>query len=321
MSDRHLIRRLLQVIPRILGILLVSFTLVHLAPGDPIVALAGEHGDAAYYAFMRQRFGLDQPLPHQFFTYLSRAADGDLGFSYVYGRSTIAVIGERLPATLLLTGSALLLAIGGAIPLAVLAARRSPGKLDSGLTGVALGLYSMPTFWIAQLAVLGFAHHLGLFPVEGMSDARSNLRGWASVSDVARHLFLPALVLASHEMAVLLRVARASMLQALRMDHVRTAHAKGLHDQRVLWRHALPHALLPVISVVGARIGQLLTGAVVVEIVFGWPGIGRLMLAGVQARDIPVLLGLFTLTALTVTVANLLTDFVQMRQDARIRPA
>lgn len=321
MSGLQLVRRLLQVIPTVLGILLVSFVLVHLAPGDPIVALAGEHGDAEYYAFMRQRFGLDQPLPQQFLAYLRRAAAGDLGFSYVYGRSTIAVIGERLPATLLLTGSALLLAIAAAIPLAVLAARRSPGAVDSGISGVALGLYSMPAFWIGQLAVLGFAYHLGLFPVEGMSNARSEARGWPHVLDVARHLALPALVLAVHEMAALLRVTRSSLLQVLRMEHVRTARAKGLPYQRVLWRHALPHALIPVISVVGGRVGQLLTGAAVVEIVFGWPGIGRLMLAGMQARDIPVLLSLFTLTALTVTFANLLTDLLQLKYDARIQAA
>ena len=298
---------------------MVGFLLVHLAPGDPIIALAGENGDAAYYAFMRQRFGLDLPLPVQFVIYAERVAMGDLGTSYVYGRSAFAVIAERIPATLLLTGTALLISIVIALPLGALAARRPNHTSDVGISGLALALYSAPVFWIGQIGILILAVWLGWLPVQGMTDAGSGSHGVAHARDVARHLVLPALVLASHELAVLIRVTRAGFVQEMTHDHIRTARGKGVTELRVLWYHAFPRALLPVIIVVGSRAGQLVTGAVVVELVFGWPGIGRLLLAAVQARDIPVLLGIFMLVSLSVVLINLVTDVVHASRDPRVQ--
>lgn len=319
MNSRFVVRRLLQVVPTVMGIVLIGFLLIHLAPGDPVLALAGEHGDAAYYAFMRQRFGLDEPLPRQLATYFARVAVGDLGVSYVHGRSTIAVIMERVPATLLLTGTALLLAVIVSIPLGTIAARRPHGAGDVGINAIALGFYSAPAFWIGQLAILGVALQLGMLPVQGMTAAGGAAAGMSRVLDIMRHLALPSLVLASQELAVLVRLTRSSLMDELARDHIRTARAKGVGEGSVLLRHAFPRALMPMITVVGARAGHLIAGAVVIEIVFGWPGIGRLLLTALQTRDTPVLLGLFMVVSFAVVFANLLTDLVYAAIDPRVR--
>lgn len=319
MNGSFVLRRLLQVVPTVAGIVLVGFLLIHLAPGDPIVALAGEHGDAEYYAFMRQRFGLDESVPRQFVTYVSRVAQGDFGFSYAHGRSTISLIMERAPATLLLTGTALLLAIVVGIPLGSAAARRPNAAQDIGISGVALGLYSTPVFWMGQLAILLLALKFGLLPVQGMTTAGSAATGGSRALDVLRHLALPALVLASQELAVLVRLTRSSLIDELARDHIRTARAKGAGERSVLFRHALPRALLPVITVIGARAGHLIAGAVIVEVVFGWPGMGRLLLASLQTRDTPVLLGLFIVISFAVVSVNLVTDLVYAAIDPRVR--
>lgn len=318
-NRRFVVRRLLQLVPTVIGILLIGFALVHLAPGDPILALAGENGDAAYYAFMRHRFGLDLPLPQQFVVYVTRVASGDLGASFVTGRGVMAVIVERIPATLLLTGTALVLTVVVAIPLGIVAAWRAGSAYDIGIGAAGLVIFSAPPFWIGQLAILVFALHLGIVPVQGMTDAGELTAGFAYARDLAAHLALPALVLASHEIVVLMRVTRAGLARELALHHVRTARAKGVSELMVVFRHALPRALLPVIAVIGARVGQLLAGAVVVEVVFGWPGMGRLLLAGLEARDIPVLLGLFIVLSIVIVLMNLLTDFVYAARDDRIR--
>lgn len=319
MSGRFVLRRLLQVVPTVAGIVALSFVLVHVAPGDPVIALAGEHGDAGYYAEMRHRFALDQPLPQQLATYARRVAAGDLGVSHVQGRSVGSVIGERVPATLLLTGTALLLAVAAAVPLGAIAGRRPHGARDVGISALALGLHSAPLFWVGQVAVLLVALRLGLAPVQGMTAAGGDAAGVARALDVLRHLALPALVLASQELAVLVRLTRGGVLDQLARDHVRTARAKGVGERAVLVRHALPRALLPIVTVVGARAGQLVAGAAVVEIVFGWPGMGRLLLTALQTRDTPLLLGIFLVVSLAVVLANLVTDIAYAAIDPRVR--
>lgn len=319
MSGRFVLRRLLQLVPTVIGIVLIAFLLIHVAPGDPVVALAGEHGDAEYYAYMRQRFGLDRPLLQQLATYFARVATGDLGVSYVHGRSTVAVIMERVPATLLLTGTALCLAVLVSVPLGAIAARRPGSGRDLGISSGALVLYSAPVFWVGQLAILAVALGLGVFPVQGMTSAGSTATGLGHALDVMRHLALPALVLASQELAVLVRLTRGGLIDELGRDHVRTARAKGVGERSVIARHAMPRALMPAITVIGARAGHLIAGAAVVEIVFGWPGIGRLLVTSLQTRDTPVLLGLFTMISFAVVLANLLTDLVHAAIDPRIR--
>lgn len=318
MIARFLLRRALQLVPSVAGIVTIGFVLVHLAPGDPVIALGGEHGDAAYYAFMRERFGLDQPLPQQLVRYARRVLSGDLGTSYVYGRAVRDVIAERMPATLLLTGAALLLSVLLAVPLGVLAAARQTTRTDLAIRSAVLTAYSAPVFWIGQIALLVFSLRLGWLPVHGMTEPGSAGAGLSGVGDIARHLVLPVLVLATHEIAVLAQITRTGMIGELSRDYVRTARAKGVSEQGVLIRHALPRALLPVISVIGSRAGGLIAGAVVTEIVFGWPGMGRLLLAALQARDLPVALGIFLVVSIAVVLMNCATDLAYFARDRRI---
>jgi peptide/nickel transport system permease protein len=317
-SRRYVLRRLGQALPTLAGLLLVTFLLVHLAPGDPMIALGGEHGDAGYYAMIRAKFGLDRPLAEQFLVYVGNVIAGNLGMSFIHGRPVIAVIGDRLPATLLLMSVALALGSLGGVALGTLAARRARRPADLLLRCVALLGHAAPAFWLAQVAILTLAIGTGFFPVQGMTDARRVSTGLAHVADVARHLALPALVLAAGELALTTRLVRTALLEALGADYVRTARAKGLAERRVTG-HALRNALLPVVTVIGGRIGMLCSGAVLVEAVFAWPGVGQLLLASLLARDYPVLLGIFLLVSVSVVLANLLTDAVCGWLDPRIR--
>lgn len=319
MTRRYLGWRLAQVIPTCAGILLVGFLLIHLAPGDPVLALAGQNGDAEYYAFMRAKFGLDEPLPTQLAVYAGNVVQGDFGTSYIQGRPAMEMILERLPATALLAGTALVLSTLGGIALGVLAASRPHGARDVTVSTVSLALYAAPVFLIGQLAVLVLALRLGWFPIQGMTSARNPATGWAHVLDVAQHLALPALVLAAAEFAAISRLARGGLIDELGRDHIRTARAKGVSEPAVLVRHGLRRALLPVVTVVGGRVGYLIAGAVVAEVVFGWPGVGQLLLTSMQSRDTPIVLGLFVIVALIVVFANLLTDLTYAVLDPRIR--
>ena len=319
MNWRYVVRRLLQVLPAVASILIVTFAVVHFAPGDPVVAVAGESGDQAYYDFMRAKFGLDRPLFEQFLTYSHDVLRGDLGVSYVQGERVSTLIAERIPATMLLMGSALVLSTVGGIALGALAARRPFGPFDLTMSTIALVGYALPVFWLAQLAMLTIAFKTGWFPIQGMTTARASYTGLAHWGDVARHLVLPAGVLAASEVALVSRIARTGILNEMGRDYVRTAQAKGLSESRALVRHALRNALLPVVTVVGSRVGFLFSGAVLVETVFGWPGLGRLVLSAAQTRDHPVLLGMVLLVAFSLVVANLVTDLVYARVDPRIR--
>ena len=298
--------------------MLLSFCIIHLAPGDPTILLGGEHGDAAYYAFLRARFGLDRSLPEQLVAYVANVARGDLGTSFVHGRPVSRVIAERLPATLLLTSTALVLSSVVGVALGALAARHGRSATDIGLNVAALLAYAPPAFWLGQIALLVLALGTGLFPVQGMTDAREPQLGFAHVLDVLHHLILPSLVLAANELALTTRLVRTGLLEALATDYVRAARAKGLPEGRVVW-HALRNAMLPIITVLGSRAGMFLSGAVLVEVVFAWPGLGRLLLASLLARDYPVLLGLFLLISLGVILANLITDVAYAWLDPRIR--
>jgi peptide/nickel transport system permease protein len=317
-NSRYVARRLGQALPTVAGLLLLTFCLIHLAPGDPVIALGGEHGDPSYYRFIRARFGLDRPLPAQLVTYVRNAVGGDLGASYVHGRPAARVIAERLPATLLLMSTALLVSSAVGIALGVVAARRAHRASDLLVRSAVLIGYATPSFWLAQLAVLVLAVGTGWFPVQGMTDARQPPNGLRHLLDVVHHLALPALVLAAGELALTARLVRAGVLESLAADYVRTARAKGLPERRVV-RHALGNSLLPVITVIGARIGMLCSGAVLVEAVFAWPGLGQLLLSSLLARDYPVLLAIFLLVSIAVVLANLLTDLVYGWLDPRVR--
>ena len=319
MNRRYVVRRLLQVLPAVASILIVTFAVIQAAPGDPVVAVAGESGNEEYYAFMRQKFGLDRPVVEQFWTYTSNVLRGDMGVSFVQGQEVVDLILERVPATLLLMGSALLVSTIGGVVLGALAARRPFGPFDLGVSTGALIGYALPSFWLAQLAMLTIAFRTGWFPIQGMTDARADYSGLAHYLDVGRHLVLPSLVLAASEVALITRIARTGILAEMDSDYIRVAQAKGLSPTGALMHHALRNALLPVVTVVGTRIGFLFSGAVLVETVFGWPGLGRLVLSAAQTRDHPLLLGMVLLVAFSLVLSNLLTDLLYARVDPRIR--
>jgi peptide/nickel transport system permease protein len=318
MTMRYLLRRLAQIVPAVGAIVVGAFVVIHIAPGDPIVALAGQSGDAAYYDFVRAKFGLDRPLPEQLLVYIGHVARGDLGQSYIHGRPVLAVIAERVPATLLLMLTALVVSSVLGILLGVVTAQHAGGLEDLSLRTAAVLAFAAPSFWLAQLAALTLALGTGLFPVQGLTDARRAWTGWRYAADVVHHLALPALVLAAGELALTTRLVRTALLQVLATDYVRAARARGLPERRVM-RHALRNALLPVVTLIGGRIGMLFTGAALVEAVFAWPGLGQLMLAAIQTRDTPVLLGLFLLVSVAVIVANVVTDIAYLWLDPRIR--
>ena len=318
MSGRYLLRRLAQVVPAVAAILITAFVVIHVAPGDPVLALAGQHGDAAYYALIRAKFGLDRPLPEQLLVYAANVVRGDLGVSYVHGRPVAAVVLERLPATLLLMTTALIASSIVGIALGVAAARRAEHPTDLIVRIAALLGNAAPSFWLAQIAALTLALGTGWFPVQGITDARHAWTGWRYAADVTHHLALPALVLAINELALTTRLARTGVLEALATDYIRTARAKGLAERAVA-RHAFRNALLPLVTVIGGRIGMFCTGAVLVETVFAFPGLGQLLLSSIQTRDVPVLLGLFLLVSLTVIVTNVVTDLAYAWLDPRIR--
>lgn len=319
MTVRYVLRRVAQLLPAVAGIVLVGFLLVHLAPGDPVLALAGTDGDAEYYTRMRERFGLDRPLLFQLGAYARNVLTGELGVSFTQGRPVSAVILGRLPATLLLTSTALAISTVVGIGMGVFAARRPHGIVDVSTNAAALSLFAAPSFWLGQLALLGLAGGVGWFPVQGMSSARGVDGTFAQVLDVAHHLALPALVLASQQLALLSRLTRTALLEETRMPHVRTARAKGLTPRRIMYVHTLRRALLPAATLVGGRIGHVLAGTVVIEVVFGWPGLGRLLVTAIQSRDQPVILGMFVMISFSVVVANLLTDLAYGLLDPRIR--
>lgn len=319
-----LIARLGKALLVVLGVVIINFMLVRMAPGDPAAVLAGESGssDPAYVEELRKEFGLDQPLPVQLGRYLWGVAHLDLGYSYRERLPVLDLILDRLPATLLLMSCAFAFALGFGVLFGVIASRaRYAGRrtwLDSVLMTGSLLIYATPQFWLALLAILFFSLHLGWLPPYGMEQVGGHLLGWARVSDIAHHLVLPTVSLGCFFMAVYARLTRASMLEVLGMDFIKTARAKGVPLGETIRRHALRNALLPVVTFAGIQLGQMAGGAVLTETVFGWPGIGRLMFDALIQRDYQLLLGVFLVTSTMVVVFNLLTDLVYRLIDPRI---
>jgi len=310
---------LIQSLLLILILILVNFLLIHLAPGDPVHLLAGQSGDEKYYEVIRAKFGLNQPLTTQLGIYLWSVLRGDLGYSLGYQQPVIGVIVARIPATLLLTISAVLVSSIAGVVLGVETARRENSLLDRSINGFALVGYSVPSFSVGHLLLIVFALRLGLFPTQNLSSATQELTGLGYGLDVLSHLVLPVTTLAIVYVAQIMRLTRTSMLNVLGENFVIAARAKGLSEGRVLYGHALRNALLPIVTVVGHDFGMLLSGAVLVETVFAWPGLGRLMLDALAMRDYPVLMGLFLMISVSVIVVNLIVDLTYSALDPRIR--
>ena len=320
---RFLLARLVKMVAIVFAIIVVNFFLIHAAPGDPASVMAGQSGaaDPQFVEQLRHEFGLDKPLGTQLWIYVSSVAQGDLGISHRQQRTVLSLIAERLPATLLLTGVAFAFALVTGIALGAAAARRAGTWADSVITVLALGFYATPIFWVGLMLVLVFSVWLGWLPSFGMETVGAGLHGWAAAADTAQYLVLPALTLGLFYMAVYARLTRSAMLEVAGQDFIKTARAKGVGEGRILRRHILRNALLPVVTLAGIQAGQLIGGSVLVETVFAWPGIGRLAFDALLARDYQVLLGVFLTTSVLVVVFNLITDLVYLAIDPRMQAA
>ena len=316
-------QRLLKAAFVVLGVVILNFLLIHMAPGDPASVLAGEAGagDAKYIAQLRAQFGLDQPLYQQLWTYLRGAVTGDLGFSYRNQLPVMTLILDRLPATLLLTGCAFVFSLVLGILLGVVAAYRRGSVTDSVVMTGALVFYATPLFWVALMAVLVFSLHLDWLPPFDMETIGAGYTGWARALDIGHHLILPTVTLGLFFTAIYTRLTRASMLEVMSLDFVKTARAKGVPQAQIIRRHVLRNAILPVFTFASMQAGQLVGGAVLTETVFAWPGIGRLMFDALLQRDYPVLLGVFLVTAAVVVFVNLVSDLLYRFVDPRIEAA
>ena len=300
-----MLKRLLGTIPVIFGVLLLTFVLVHSIPGDPVEVMLGESATSADREVLRQNLGLDEPLPIQFFQYVAKVAQGDWGVSIHSKKPIVDLLAERLPATMKLAALALMIAISIGVPLGIVAALKVDRWADNLATVLSLTISAMPHFWLGPLLMMVFALWLGLLPVSGM--------------DASTSIILPALTLGFGLAAILTRMTRASMLEVLHEDFIRTARAKGLPEKTVILKHALRAALLPIVTVLGLQLGSLLAGTVITETVFAWDGIGRLLVESIEKRDYPVTQACVLVIALTYVFVNLLTDIIYTRIDPRVR--
>jgi peptide/nickel transport system permease protein len=302
------------------AVLILNFSMMHLAPGDVADTISQSMGgaDKEILDQIRADYGLDRPFLIQLGSYIGNVLTFDLGYSFFYNTPVTELILQRLPATLLLVFTAQVLALIIGVMLGVISARRPNGLTSHFVTLLALFGYSAPVFWTGILLLIGFSLNVHWFPVAGMRDVTISGGFWVHFVDVARHLILPVITLGSIFLALYSRLCRATMLEVLGSDYIRTAKAKGLHDRDVIYKHALKNSLSPVITLAGLQFSAVISGAVLVEAVFSWPGLGTLAFQSIIARDTPTILGILFFSALVVIVGNLLTDLVLRLIDPRI---
>jgi peptide/nickel transport system permease protein len=313
--------RIAKMAAVIVAVAIFNFFLVHSAPGDPALVIAGQSGatDEAFLERVRADYGLDKPLVVQLGTYLKKIVTFDLGYSHRQQRPITEVISERLGPTLLLTGTAFVISLLGGVALGAMAGVRAGKFSDTVITILSLIVYATPVFWLGIMLVLLFSVQLGWLPPFGYQTVASGFEGWELWLDRARYLVLPAMTLGLLYLAIYARLMRASIIEVSHQDYVKTARAKGANESRVLWRHMLRNALLPVVTMAGVQAGTLVGGSVVIETVFAWPGLGRLTYEAVLQRDYQLLLGIFLVLSILVSIFNLLTDLLYRVVDPRIR--
>lgn len=317
---RYVLKRLIQSIPVVVAILVINFFLLHMAEGDAADVLAGEAGSATpeYMEQLREKFGLDKPLPVQLAVYLKNVLSFDLGYSFRHGMPVIDLVMDRFVPTLLLMVSTIVIAVGLGIILGLIAASGLNTWRDNLISVFALITYATPLFWIGLMMIVMFSLKLGWFPTSGMENVAAFYEGWDRVKDIAHHLVMPTVTLSLFYLALYTRLMRASMLEQAGMDYVITARAKGLTERRIVFVHILRNALLPVVTMAGVQVGALIGGSVIVESVFAWPGLGMLAYEALFARDLNLLLGIFLLCALLVVAINLVVDVIYSFLDPRI---
>ncbi len=303
--SRYIIRRLLLMVPVLIGVSLVVFFMIRLIPGDPAMALAGEHATPETVAMIRARFGLDRPLPVQYWAFVSNAAQGDLGRSTRTRRPVMQELRTQYPNTLQLATSALVVSVAIGVSAGILAAVKQHTWWDTGTMVFALFGVSMPVFWMGLMLMYVFSVRLGWLPTAGMG--------------TAAHLVLPSITLGLSSAGILARMTRSAMLEVLRQDYIRTARSKGMSEWVIVLKHALQNAMIPIVTVLGLQFGTLLGGAVLTETVFAWPGVGRLMVDAIMSRDYPIVQGAVLAVALSFIFINLLVDVAYVYLDPAIK--
>jgi peptide/nickel transport system permease protein len=313
-------RRLIQSVPVIVMIMVGTFLLLQLAPGDTVDALVGDMGgaDAEFIARMRAEYGLDQPVLVQLGRYMAKLAQFDLGWSFVYEQPVSTVLLDRLGVTLMLMATSLSFAFTIGVLLGAWAARRAYSATDNVISVLGLVFYATPSFFLGLMMIVIFSVKLGWLPTGGIETIWAFHTGWARVVDVATHLIMPTTALSLIYLALYMRLMRASVIEVVDLDHVRTARAKGVSERRIMLHHVMRNALLPVVTLLGLQFSTLLGGSVVVETVFNLPGLGQTAYQSVVQRDFNTLLGIIFLCSLVVVAVNLITDIVYARLDARI---
>lgn len=316
-----ILRRAIYCLILIITVIILNFLLIQLAPGDTVEVLVGEWGGASeeVIAQVRAQYGLDRGIPEQLMTYVHQMIVADLGASFYYNKPVLELILERLPSTLLLAGMSLLLATVVGTALGIFSARRPHGLFSHFVTIISLVGYSAPLFWSGIMLLILFGYFFPIFPVCGSRTLALVGSAWDHFVDVFMHMVLPTFTLASVFLAQYSRVARASMLDVLGSEYIRTARSKGLSELSVIYKHALKNALLPVVTMAGLNCPYLIAGTVVVETVFSWPGMGQLAFESILRRDHPLLLGILFFSALIVIIANFLTDLSYQLLDPRIK--
>ncbi|PGH58623.1 ABC transporter permease [Azospirillum palustre] len=320
-SLRYVFRRLVQALPMAFAIVLLNFLLLKLTPGDLADVIAGESGSATpeFMENLRRLYGLDIPVHLQFVNYIQGILHFDLGYSFRQGMPVGELILERLPATILLSLTAILVALVIGVLLGVVAARSRGSLLDEAISVVSTMGFATPLFWVGLMLIVLFSIELRWLPSAGMVTVGADYRGlWDEWLDIGRHLVLPAVTLSLFFLSIYVRITRSAMLEVYGLDFVRTARAKGLTEARVVIRHVLRNALLPIVTVTGLQLGAIFGGTVVVETVFGWPGLGRLAQEAVFSRDVNLLLGIFLCSSFIVIVVNLAVDLLYAALDPRV---
>ena len=313
-------RRLFQAVPVVLLIMVGTFLLLQLAPGDTVDSLVGDMGgaDAAFIARLRTEYGLDQPVWVQLWRYMAKLATFDFGWSFVYEQPVSTVLWDRLGTTLLLMGASLSLAFTIGIALGAFAARRVYSFADTLISTAGLIFYATPSFFLSLMLMLLFSVKLGWLPIGGIKTIAGFYQGWDLVKDMARHLVMPTMALSLIYLSFYLRLMRASVLEVVDLDYVRTARAKGAGEWRLMIHHIMRNALLPVVTLLGLQFSTILGGSVVVETIFSLPGLGQLAYQSVIQRDMNTLMGIIFLCSIIVIIVNFITDLVYARLDSRI---
>ena len=330
---RYIIKRLILLVPVLLGVSIIAFGLIHLAPGDPVKTIVGEHASAKVISEAREKYGLDEPIYVQYGIWLEQVLHGDFGRSIISREYVTKEIRERFPNTFELTMTALFFAILIGLPAGILSASKQYSAIDYASMGVAIFGISVPVFWLGIMLMLIFGVYLGWLPMGGRIDILYSLDritgfmvldsiitgNFTALTSIIRHLILPSIALGTIPMAQIARVTRSSMLEVLRQDFIRTERAKGLSEKVVIYKHAARNALIPVVTIIGLNFGLLLAGAILTETIFSWPGVARYVVQAVYDRDYPVVQGCIVFFALIFVVVNLVTDIVYTYIDPRIR--